>query len=669
MIKQPVPTRKIHLIFKTHLDVGFTDFSSKVVENYFQHYIPAAINLAQRLRLAGSPDRFVWTTGSWLIYEYLDQASPKERKIMETAIAAGDIAWHGLPFTTHSELMDASLFRFGLSLSQSLDRRFGRRTLAAKMTDVPGHTRAIVPRLAEAGIEFLHIGVNAASTPPDVPPVFIWRDPSGAEVMVMYHKGSYGELMLVPGLADAISFAHTGDNLGPQSEEALHAAYQAIRGQFTGVEVAASTLDAFAVELGKIRQTLPVVTAEIGDTWIHGAGTDPYKVARYRQLLRWRRQRLEAGDNPDSLDAFSRRLLLVPEHTWGLDIKTHLGDFAAYSAVDFRAARAQPGFKKVEASWAEQRNYITQAVEALPDEASRAQARQALEEIIPRLLDTRGYEPIQNLSEPVKTGHFEVRIDPDSGALVQLSQKSNLRQWASINNPLGVFYYEAFSTEDYARYYRDYVKNKRETWEWSVPDFTKPGLGDAARLHMHFTPRLKQAWIKPGEKPGQLLLEMEMPEVGWKRYGCPRQVWINYLFPENESAVHIALQWFDKPASRLPEALWFSFNPRIPSPKLWRLDKIGEWISPLEVIRDGNRHLHAVGQGISYEDQAGRLSIESLDAPLVAPGRPSLLHFTNRQPVLREGMHFNLYNNIWGTNFPMWYEDPALFRFILHTVE
>ena len=88
---------------------------------------------------------------------------------MEEAIDAGDVVWHGLPFTTYTEMMDASLFRFGLSLSQELDRRFGKKTIAAKMSDVPGHTRAIVPMLAEAGIRVLHIGVNPSSTPPDVP--------------------------------------------------------------------------------------------------------------------------------------------------------------------------------------------------------------------------------------------------------------------------------------------------------------------------------------------------------------------------------------------------------------------------------------------------------------------------------------------------------------------
>jgi len=109
---------------------------------------------------------------------------------MEDAISAGDIVWHALPFTTHSELYDADIFRFGLGLSE-LDRRFGRQTIASKMTDVPGHTRAIVPLLivgarhracpqygrgqcpaaTEAGVQFLHIGVNPASSPPDVSPL------------------------------------------------------------------------------------------------------------------------------------------------------------------------------------------------------------------------------------------------------------------------------------------------------------------------------------------------------------------------------------------------------------------------------------------------------------------------------------------------------------------
>ena len=179
----------VHLVFKTHLDVGYTDYTHNVVTKYFNTYIPQALDVAEQLRTRGGPERLTWTTGAWLIYEYLAQAGLNERARLEAAITRGDIAWHGIPFTWWSEFLDPSLFACGLSLSQELDRRYGKHTIAAKMTDVPGHTRSIVPLLAQAGIQFLHIGVNPASTPPEVPPVFIWRDPpSGTEILVMYHK-------------------------------------------------------------------------------------------------------------------------------------------------------------------------------------------------------------------------------------------------------------------------------------------------------------------------------------------------------------------------------------------------------------------------------------------------------------------------------------------------
>jgi len=42
----------------------------------------------------------------------------------------------------------------------------------------------------------------------------------------------------------------------------------------------ASTFDKFAAEVlsSPVHQQLPVVTSEIGDTWIHGVASDPIKV-------------------------------------------------------------------------------------------------------------------------------------------------------------------------------------------------------------------------------------------------------------------------------------------------------------------------------------------------------------------------------------------------------
>ena len=50
----------IHLIFKTHLDLGFTDYAARVVETYFHQFIPQAVALAQRTRERGQ-HRFRWT--------------------------------------------------------------------------------------------------------------------------------------------------------------------------------------------------------------------------------------------------------------------------------------------------------------------------------------------------------------------------------------------------------------------------------------------------------------------------------------------------------------------------------------------------------------------------------------------------------------------------------
>jgi hypothetical protein len=85
----------------------------------------------------------------------------------------------------------------------------------------------------------------------------------------------------------------------------------------------------------------------------------------------------------------------------------------------------------------------------------------------------------------------------------------------------------------------------------------------------------------------------------------------------------------------------------------------------LDVVKGGNRNLHGVDTGITYEDRQSGFQLETLDAFLVAPGRRALLDFENRQPDMAGGLHFCLVNNLTGTNFTMWFEDDMQFRFTL----
>ncbi len=659
----PPATQKVHLVFKTHLDVGFTALAADVVHAYFTRYIPQALAVARQLRQMDSSERFTWTTGSWLIYEYLEQASPAARAEMEEAIRAGDIAWHGLPFTTYTEMMDSSLFLHALSLSRILDRRFGRRTIAAKMTDVPGHSRAIVSFLADAGIQFLHIGVNGASTPPETPPVFRWREPGGAEIIVMYHH-NYGAEMVIPGLPEGILFAHTGDNLGPQSVEAVRAVFADARQRFPDAEVSASTLDAFAARLDTIRDSLPLVTSEIGDSWSHGVGSDPRKVADFRELQRLRRQWIESGRanaSDPALARFSQSLMCVAEHTWGMDIKMHLNDYEHYTPSDLRSARSQANFQTFESSWAEQRAYLTQAVAALSHSPLAAEARACLAALRPTLPDFAGFSRLEEPAAPLRTRHFLLSFN-GHGALGLL--RHGRRAWGGETRPLGLLRYESFDQTDYDRFYRQYNKDKRHTHIWALPDFTKPGMAPFA-LKGEWLPELQTAWQRADPGGHTFLLDLAFPSEPVERLGCPRRAVIRLRLPDSAPEIHFDVQWFEKQANRLPEAVWFSFAPRTRQSAGWSLDVLGQSISPLDVTRDGSRHLHLIDRGVRYRDERGALEIDSLDAALVAPGRRSLLDFNNRLPGLSGGMHFNLYNNVWGTNHPVWYDEDARFRFAL----
>ena len=275
--------REVVIVHKTHLDLGFTDFAENVRARYLNEFIPKAIQTAAQLN-AGAEKRFVWTTGSWLIKEALASDSEELRSMTRRALQNGDIAAHALPFTTHSELLDKDTFEYGLSIIDEIDAITGVKTIAAKMTDVPGHTAAIVPILASHGIKLLHIGINTAAAFPKVPECFLWKY-GGAEIVVVYSDG-YGGKFECPFTDKVLYFEHASDNGGVKSAASIARRFERIKKEYPGCKVHAGRLDDVAEALWTVRHKLPVLQSEIGDTWIHGIGSDPYKTGAVRTLMK-----------------------------------------------------------------------------------------------------------------------------------------------------------------------------------------------------------------------------------------------------------------------------------------------------------------------------------------------------------------------------------------------
>jgi hypothetical protein len=377
--------------------------------------------------------------------------------VVSKAIEDGVLNWHGLPFTSHTESMNSTLFKYGLSISKKLDERFGRKTIASKMTDVPGHTVGMVPYMAQAGIKFLHIGVNQATPVPSVPPLFRWK--CGDDSIVVMYQGNYGDVAEFEDFV--VYFAHTYDNCAPQNKEQIIEIYDKLRQLYPGYTLKAATLNDIAERICEM-DNIPVIEKEIGDAWIHGIGTDPEKLSRYRNVLR-----TIEGMDLSRID-LSDNALLIPEHTWGMDIKTHFKDELHWTHSEMEQVENERSI--VEKSWREQRNYIIKAEEVL------------------------GISP-----------EFPI-------------EKPNLNEYHFCDNLSDVNFeisWQLFSNEDYKRYEKEYLKLTDRNRYWALWDNTKIGLPHYEGKIL--TAKVKETYKKDQEKLYLMAFDNEETE----KYGLP----------------------------------------------------------------------------------------------------------------------------------------------------
>ena len=654
--------KRVVAVFKCHLDVGFTNTQAAVLRRYFDVYFSQAIRVASDLREAGK-ERYVWTTGSWLLYEYLEQASNEDRKRMEQAIANGDIAWHALPFSWQTELLDPSMISGSIGLSESLDRRFGKKTTGAKMTDVPGHTRGLVSPLAAHGIQFLDIGVNGASRPAEVPPLFLWKDSRGASIVVMYHHG-YGSTVRVPGSDLAIAIVVRGDNSGPHTPDEISKIHSDLHERYPNAQISPGSLTDVANASVPYRDHLPVITQEIGDTWIYGIASDPLKIARYREVSRLRREWLAAkcfrvGDATDL--SLLRRLLLEPEHTWGTDTKRWL-DYDHYKPRDLAEMLATEKYKVVTGSWQEKRQDLKDGIESLPVQL-REQARTAIQSLNAVEPSSKGKS--HSPAHEIETAHFIIGIDPDNGAIRRLRNKASGREWASADHPIALFSYQTLAQEDYSRFFANYIIS---TADWVAKDFGKPLMEKFGAASQQWQASLSSLHVENKTQGHRVLAKLEVRDLDARQSGrasFPQRMYLELVLPNSEPLIHLNFYWFGKPGTRLPEALWLTFRPAVSSSEGWTMDKCGEEISPFDVVSSGNRQMHAVETGFRFRDKEGMFAVEMLDAPLIASGEKSPLSFSRSQPDLSQGIHCCLFNNAWGTNYVQWYVEDMRLRFVI----
>ncbi len=662
--------KKVFVVSKTHLDLGFTDYAESIRRKYIDTFIPEAIDLAEKVNTNGKK-YFIWTTGSWIIKEAL--GDERCRRKLEKALREGNIVPHAMPFTTHTELLDEDTLDFGLSIVDSLDEIRGRKTVAAKMTDVPGHTKGLVPFLAKHGIKLLHIGVNGASALVDVPDCFLWKN-GDSEIVVIY-SGAYGGAFESELVEEILYFDHTLDNHGAPSPEKVLEHFDEIQKQYPEHEITAGTIDDFADVIWEVRHKLPVFEGEMGDSWIHGSATDPYKAACLRELMSLKKKWLFEGsllrESREYAD-FSDALLCIAEHTCGMDSKIYFSDYGHYLKKDFIRGRKKDkvafrhlfsdlpqsilplislfdGRRKrgyysvIEKSWTEQRGYITKALSSL-----NAQHRAEAEIIIARLKPEKPSEYEGNNKRKVGSELCSLEINERGGISSLIIDGKELFR----NNDEALITYRSFSYKDYDFWLKHYSRDLDQTAVWALGDFARPNLKIFEGKYPSGRFPYKAEKILAADN--RIIADLVCDKKLCDELGAPRLVQVVYSL-DNEG-VTVDVSWFDKDANRLTEAIYLNLFPDTVGVLL---KKLGCPVKPEEVILNGSRNLHAVQSVLT--DKA---EIINRHSPLVSFGSGKILEFDNRlESVEEKGISFVLQNNVWGTNFPLWYEDNAHFSF------
>ena len=381
----PEDVHTAHLLFSHHLDVGLNigldvtefclGFATKIVQEYFDDFIPRAIRLANELR--DGPDRFVYTVHPWIVSLYVDCVPwsvpdgcplnpgllrcPSEAQVaaFDAAVRRGDLVWADSPMNLNSGVVgEPGMFEALVDIAGALNERYNLTKLPRVWAniDVPGFARSSIPLLRRAGVSALSICANVGGNGADsnsVPLEFVgrknatmfrWHDPvSDAQILVLYHRAQHDTLSEIPlaspfntyggfTRADNTLVTPTGtafasfigaDNSGPpQTAFEVRRIFRTTRALFPKAKVFGSTWSRFVADItAEEVAALPQVSSEWGDMWLVGMATDPGRLATYRALARARAACVASGvcDAHDAvLRNFTRFAAKNAEHTQGV---------------------------------------------------------------------------------------------------------------------------------------------------------------------------------------------------------------------------------------------------------------------------------------------------------------------------------------------------------------
>lgn len=718
---------EIILVYKSHFDIGYTHLASETIYNYRTRTIEAALDVVDKNKNLPVDQQFVWTIPGWPMKKILEDwegQTPRRRQRIREAFRAGRFAVHALPFTMQVELMEPEGMVRSLGYASELAREAGKPLpTGAKMTDVPSYTKFTPTLLKNAGVNFLHLGCNPGSTPPQVPFLFWWEGPDGSRLLTMY-SATYGNSLFPPAdwkYKTWIALMMGSDNKPPPSPNEVRSHIKTIQEKFPGVTVRIGTIGDFGDRiLEEDLRDLPVIREDMPDSWIHGPMSNPDGVILTRKAVpdlfaaealntllgSWG---VTCGDIAGGIAAGYENSMLYYEHTWGgaLDwvckyspAKSNIGQVSNWFYGDqWRVDLETNKYNRHLLSWKEHTDYARNAwqfastslqdgLEALARAVNTVSHRTVAFNPLPWKRDAvikgslvkdipaGGYMvlPLKAVSSTrsekagntFENARFKMVLDPKRGAIGSLIDKRSGRELVdgAAGYGFGQYLHEQFSAAEVAAYCKNYIRGEKteagwDEYSWAYAQIGKPNLPPASE--MPYRVMTAGNWTVTKSRCGNT--------TTFVMSAAREETGIDYALTTcvrlYDDAAYVELELtIDKPANIWPEAGWICLPFKVDEPQ-FRVGRNGFIMDPAgDIISGANRYMYAVGTGVAVFDNQGRgVGVCAPETPLVSIGLPGCWKFNRTYVPTEPSIYFNLFNNQWTTNYRFWNEGKWTYRF------
>jgi hypothetical protein len=222
------------------------------------------------------------------------------------------------------------------------------------------------------------------------------------------------------------------------------------------------------------------------------------------------------------------------------------------------------------------------------------------------------------------------------------------------------YQYDRYGIEDITTYLKDYAYRYTT---WGIQDYGREAYPECK--HKIFCPKFKSYSIE-----NDTISFIYEGAESVERYGDAERITIDVTLPSVGDELFVNLKLTNKRETPYIESGSFLF-PFADEEQSYRINKSNVVLDPAKDIQeDANHVFYCLENYISSAGEKNGVCIITKDTPLVSLGNTGIYKYrkdyvTPEEPVA----YFNLFNNMWGTNFPQWISGDLSYSYVLFGFE